>query len=166
MEGCFANELVWELCFVKLNNQLQYLMSYENNAISLLLSGNAIVITKTNIMISKINMALIHRSPPHCWLWTGAREDESYLAKVAIFTCPQMALRVTNRKFWDHFYKSNNPQNWWNCLLNFLDRTKGSRPLPKGMNFRKSSKRHLTPPSFSESYAANFFRNSWPKYRL
>ena len=42
-------------------------MSYENNAISLLLSGNAIVITKTNIMITKINimitkinMALIH----------------------------------------------------------------------------------------------------------
>ena len=35
-------------------------MSYENNAISLLLNGNAIVITKTNIMITKINMALIH----------------------------------------------------------------------------------------------------------
>ena len=38
-------------------------------------------------------------------------------AKYAIFTCSKVALRVTNRKFWDHFYKSNNPQKWWNCLL-------------------------------------------------
>ena len=38
---------------------------------------------------------------------------------------------------------------------------KGRLPLPKRMNFRKSSKRPLAPPpSFSESYVANFFRNS------
>ena len=33
---------------------------------------------------------------------------------------------------------------------------KGRIPLPKRMNFQKSSKRPLTPPSFSESYIADF----------
>ena len=39
------------------------------------------------------------------------------LAKVAIFTCPKMALRAPERNFWDHFYKPNIPQKCWNCLL-------------------------------------------------
>ena len=33
---------------------------------------------------------------------------------------------------------------------------KGGSTFPNRMNFRKSSKRPLTPPSFSESYIANF----------
>ena len=33
------------------------------------------------------------------------------------------------------------------------------------MNFRKSSKRPLSPPpSFSKNHVADFFQNSWPKY--
>ena len=41
---------------------------------------------------------------------------------------------------------------------------KGRRPLPKLMNFRKSSKRPLTPPSFSESYIALFATKLWQFY--
>ena len=38
------------------------------------------------------------------------------MAKVPIFTCPKIALRVTELKFWDHFCKTNIPQKWWNWL--------------------------------------------------
>ena len=42
---------------------------------------------------------------------------------------------------------------------------KGRVTLPKRLNFRKSSKRPVTPPpSFSENHVAEFFQNSWPKY--
>ena len=52
-------------------------------------------------------------------------------------------------------------------LLIQLSPGKGRLPLPKRMNFRKSSKRSLTPPPhFSENHIANFSWNSWPKYRL
>ena len=38
------------------------------------------------------------------------------LTKVPIFKRPKMALRMPEQKFWDHFYKSNIPQKWWNRL--------------------------------------------------
>ena len=51
--------------------------------------------------------------------------------------------------------------------FDIMSTSKGSFTLPKRMNFRRSSKWPLTPPpSFSESYVAIFFWNSWPKYRL
>ena len=46
-----------------------------------------------------------------------------------------------------------------NCWM--IEKSKGSIPAPKQMNFRKSSKRPLTlPPSFSENHVADLFRNS------
>ena len=39
------------------------------------------------------------------------------------------------------------------CLLYI---TKGALPVPNSMNFRKTSKRPLTPPLFSENYVALF----------
>ena len=42
------------------------------------------------------------------------------------------------------------PSNWYSLI------TEGRLTLPKRMNFRKSSKRPLSPPSFSESYIADF----------
>jgi hypothetical protein len=39
------------------------------------------------------------------------------LPKVLIFMRSKMALWVYKQKIWDHFYKANIPQKWWNCLL-------------------------------------------------
>ena len=51
-------------------------------------------------------------------------------------------------------------------LINTINTTYllGRSTIPKRMNFRKSSKRPLTPPPFLENHIADFFRNSWPKY--
>ena len=39
------------------------------------------------------------------------------LPKVPIFMRSKMALWVYKWRIWDHFYKANIPQKWWNCLL-------------------------------------------------
>ena len=48
---------------------------------------------------------------------------------------------------------------WGKYIFRHLRHNKGSRPHPKRMKFRKSSKRPLTPhpPPFSESYVTSFF---------
>ena len=108
----------------------------------------------TTICVVGLITALVHFSLQQCINWNDMRANLKPLICLAISGAPGQRLgpaRLPGLVPW--------PQP-----RTHLGR--GRFALPKQRNFRKNSKRPLMPPSFLETHIADFFWNSWPKYRL